>query len=46
LSLILKVLSAKLSDSLNGQDNKRLQRTGITVHLIDNLPLMQLSPGR
>jgi hypothetical protein len=26
--------------------NKRLQRTGISVSLIDNLPLAQLSPGR
>ena len=26
--------------------NKRLQRTGISVSLIDDLPLMQLSPGR
>jgi hypothetical protein len=26
--------------------NKRLQRTGISVPLIDNLPLAQLSPGR
>ncbi len=26
--------------------NKRLQRTGISVSLIDNLRVMQLSPGR
>ena len=26
--------------------NKRLQRTGISVPLIDSLPLAQLSPGR
>jgi hypothetical protein len=29
-----------------GAIDKRLQRTGISVSLIDNLPLMQLSPGR
>jgi hypothetical protein len=28
------------------QHNKRLQRTGISVLLIDSLPLAQLSPGR
>jgi hypothetical protein len=27
-------------------NNKRLQRTGISVPLIDNLPVAQLSPGR
>jgi hypothetical protein len=26
--------------------NKRLQRTGISMFFIDNLPLAQLSPGR
>jgi hypothetical protein len=26
--------------------NNRLQRTGVSVPLIDNLPVVQLSPGR
>jgi hypothetical protein len=29
-----------------GEDNKRLQRTGISVLHIDNWPLAQLFPGR
>ena len=36
----------KKNPFVNAADNKRLQRTGISVPLIDNLPLAQLSPGR
>jgi hypothetical protein len=35
-----------LTRNLPSQPNKRLQRTGISVSLIDNLPLAQLSPAR
>ena len=33
-------------DNWRAAQNKRLQRTGISMSLIDGLPLMQLSPGR
>ncbi len=36
----------KSIDANDVASNKRLQRTGISMLLIDNLPLAQLSPGR
>jgi len=37
---------ARRSGGSERNPNKRLQRTGISVSLIDNLRVMQLSPGR
>jgi hypothetical protein len=34
------------SANINAAPNKRLQRTGISLLLIENLRVMQFSPGR
>jgi hypothetical protein len=48
--LVRPWLLRRIVDSSFGKETatntKRLQRTGISVSLIDNLPLAQLSPGR
>ena len=42
---IFQGISSSVSATIRGRDNKSLEPTGISLPLIDNLPLAQLSPG-